>query len=180
MGLLALMLLIDSRRNARLGPDGNIVLLPEQNRALWNRSLIAEGQVLLNRCLQRNEPGPYQLQAAINAVHSSAASPEAVDWRQILRLYDHLQSLQPTPVVALNRAVALAEVEGSEAALSVLDELDLQTFYLFHAIRADLLRRMGRRDEAADAYDRAMARSENTKERELLLRRRRALDPDFT
>jgi RNA polymerase sigma-70 factor, ECF subfamily len=175
MGLLALMLLIDSRRDARLGPDGSIILLPEQNRGLWNRSLIAEGQVLLNRCLLRNEPGPYQLQAAINAVHSSAPSPDAVDWRQILRLYDHLQSLQPTPVVALNRTVALAEVEGPGAALAVLDELDLQTFYLFHAIRADLLRRLGRRDEAADAYERAIARNENAKERELLLQRRRAL-----
>jgi RNA polymerase sigma-70 factor, ECF subfamily len=175
MGLLALMLLIDSRRDARLGPDGNIVLLPEQDRALWNRSLIAEGQVLLNRCLLRNEPGPYQLQAAINAVHSNAPSPDAVDWRQILRLYDQLYSLQPTPVVALNRAVALAEVEGPAAALAVLDRLDLRTFYLFHAIRADLLQRIGRRDAAADAYDRAIARSENTKERELLLRRRRTL-----
>ena len=177
MGLLALMLLIDSRRSARLGPDGNIVLLPDQNRALWNRSLIAEGQVLLNRCLLRNAPGPYQLQAAINAVHSSAPSPDAVDWRQILSLYDHLQSLQPTPVVALNRAVALAEVAGPGAALSVLDELDLQTFYLFHAIRADLLHRLGRRDEAADAYDRAIARTENAKERELLLHRRRQRMP---
>jgi RNA polymerase sigma-70 factor, ECF subfamily len=175
MGLLALMLLIDSRRDARLGPDGNLVLLPEQDRALWNRSLIAEGQVLLNRCLLRNEPGPYQLQAAINAVHSNAPSPDAVDWRQILRLYDQLYSLQPTPVVALNRAVALAEVEGPAAALAVLDRLDLRTFYLFHAIRADLLQRIGRRDAAADAYDRAIARSENTKERELLLRRRRTL-----
>jgi RNA polymerase sigma-70 factor, ECF subfamily len=175
MGLLALMLLIDSRRDARLGPDGNIVLLPEQDRALWNRSLIAEGQVLLNRCLLRNEPGPYQLQAAINAVHSNAPSPDAVEWRQILRLYDQLYSLQPTPVVALNRAVALAEVEGPAAALAVLDRLDLRTFYLFHAIRADLLQRIGRRDAAADAYDRAIARSENTKERELLLRRRRTL-----
>jgi RNA polymerase sigma-70 factor, ECF subfamily len=175
MGLLALMLLIDSRRDARLGPDGNLVLLPEQDRALWNRSLIAEGQVLLNRCLLRNEPGPYQLQAAINAVHSNAPSPDAVDWRQILRLYDQLYSLQPTPVVALNRAVALAEVAGPAAALSVLDRLDLRTFYLFHAIRADLLQRIGRRDAAADAYDRAIARSENTKERELLLRRRRTL-----
>jgi RNA polymerase sigma-70 factor, ECF subfamily len=175
-GLLALMLLIDSRRDARLSPDGNIVLLPEQNRTLWNRSLIDEGQLLLNQCLLRNEPGPYQLQAAINAVHSAAPSAAAVDWRQILRLYDRLQSLQPTPIVALNRAVALAEVAGPEAALAVLDELDLQAFYLFHAIRADFLQRMGRRKEAADAYERAIARSENTKERELLLQRRRALD----
>ncbi len=176
MGLLALMLFIDSRRDARLDADGSLVLLPEQDRSLWNRNRIAEGQALLSQCLLRNEPGPYQLQAAINAIHSSAPSPEAVDWRQILRLYDHLQSIQPTPVVALNRAVALAEVEGPETALSALAELDLQAFYLFHAIRADLLRRLGRLDEAADAYDRAIARSENTRERELLLQRRRALD----
>jgi RNA polymerase sigma-70 factor (ECF subfamily) len=176
MGLLALMLLIDSRRKARLGADGSIVLLPDQNRTLWDRDLIVEGQKLLNRCLLRNEPGPYQLQAAINAVHSGAPSPAEVDWRQILRLYDHLQSLQPTPVVALNRAVALAEIEGPGAALLVLDELDLQTFHLFHAIRADLLCRLGRREEAADAYERAIARSENATERGFLLRRRRALE----
>jgi len=175
MGLLALMLLIDSRRDARLGPDGDLVLLSKQNRALWDRRQIAEGQMLLNRCLQRNQPGPYQLQAAISAVHSSAPGPDAVDWRQILRLYDHLQLLQPTPVIALNRAVALAEVEGPGAALSVVDALDLQTFYLFHAIRADLLCRLGQHDEAVDAYDRAIARSENAKEREFLLRRRQAL-----
>jgi RNA polymerase sigma-70 factor, ECF subfamily len=176
VGLLALMLLIDSRRAARVDPDGNIVLLGEQNRALWDRTLIAEWQALLQQCLLRNKPGPYQLQAAINAVHSDAPSAAAVDWRQILHLYDHLLSLQPTPVVALNRAVALAEVEGPLAALAVLEELDLQPFYLFHAIRADLLYRAGRRGEAADAYERAIARSENSREREFLLRRRRALD----
>jgi RNA polymerase sigma-70 factor (ECF subfamily) len=176
MGLLALMLLIDSRRAARLDPEGGIVLLAEQDRTLWNRELIAEGQALLKQCLLRNEPGPYQLQAAINAVHSDAPSVDAVDWRQILLLYDHLQSLQPTPVVALNRAVALAEVAGPAAALAVLDQLELQTFYLFHAIRADLLRRLGRRDAAADAYDCAIARTENVREREFLLRRRRGLD----
>jgi RNA polymerase sigma-70 factor (ECF subfamily) len=175
LGLLALMLLVDSRRDARLGPDGDLVLLTEQNRALWNRRLIAEGQLLLNRCALRNQPGPYQLQAAINALHNSAPSPQAVDWRQILRLYDHLQSLQPTPVVALNRAVALAEVEEPGAALAAIDPLELQTFYLFHAIRADLLHRLGRSDEAAAAYERAIARSENAKEREFLLRRRQAL-----
>jgi RNA polymerase sigma-70 factor, ECF subfamily len=125
--------------------------------------------------LQRNQPGPYQLQAAINSVHNSAPTPDAVDWRQILGLYDHLQSLQPTPVVALNRAVALAEVEGPAAALAVLDKLKLQTFYLFHAIRADLLRRLGRAEEASAAYDRAIARTENAKEREFLSRRRAAL-----
>lgn len=175
LGLLALMLLVDSRRAARIAPDGGIVLLGEQNRALWDRGLIAEGQALLKECLQRNEPGPYQLQAAINAVHSDAPSADAVDWRQILQLYDHLQALQPTPVVALNRAVALAEVDGPLAALAVLDQLDLQSFYLFHAIRADLLRRVGRAVDAAEAYDRAIARTENVREREFLLRRRRAL-----
>ena len=175
LGLLALMLLIDSRRAARLDPDGDLVLLSEQNRSLWDPHRMAEGQHLLNLCLQRNQPGPYQIQAAINAVHSSASTPGAVDWRQILGLYDHLQSLQPTPVVALNRAVALAEVEGPAAALAVLDKLDLQTFYLFHAIRADLLRRLNRPAEAAAAYDRAIARTENAKEREFLSRRRAAL-----
>ena len=175
LGLLALMLLVDSRRAARIAPDGGIVLLGEQNRALWDRTLIAEGQALLKECLRRNEPGPYQLQAAINAVHSDAPSADAVDWRQILQLYDHLQALQPTPVVALNRAVALAEVDGPLAALAVLDQLDLQSFYLFHAIRADLLRRVGRAGDAAEAYDRAIARTENVREREFLLRRRRAL-----
>jgi RNA polymerase sigma-70 factor, ECF subfamily len=175
LGLLALMLLIDSRRAARLGPDGDLVLLSEQNRSLWDQRLMAEGQHLLNLCLQRNQPGPYQLQAAINSVHNSAPTPDAVDWRQILGLYDHLQSLQPTPVVALNRAVALAEVEGPAAALAVLDKLKLQTFYLFHAIRADLLRRLGRAEEASAAYDRAIARTENAKEREFLSRRRAAL-----
>jgi RNA polymerase sigma-70 factor (ECF subfamily) len=175
LGLLALMLLIDARREARVGEDGELVLLSEQNRALWDRGLVDEGQLLLQRCLQQGRPGPYQLQAAINGVHSGASSPEAVDWRQVLGLYDHLWSLQPTPVVALNRAVALAEVEGPGAALAVLDTLDLKTFYLFHAIRADLLRRLGRLEEAAAAYDSAIARSGNAKERELLLRRREGL-----
>jgi RNA polymerase sigma-70 factor, ECF subfamily len=175
LGLLALMLLIDARREARVGEDGELVLLSEQDRTRWDRGLVTEGQLLLARCLQQGRPGPYQLQAAINGVHSGAPSPEAVDWRQILGLYDHLLLLQPTPVVALNRAVALAEVEGPGAALAVLDTLDLQTFYLFHAIRADLLRRLGRREEAAEAYDSAIARSGNARERELLLQRRQGL-----
>lgn len=176
LGLLALLLLIDSRRNARLGPGGDLVLLSEQDRTLWDRGLIAEGQQLLGRCVQRNEPGPYQLQAAINAVHSSARSADAVDWRRILGLYDQLQSLQPTAVVALNRAVALAEVEGPAAALDVVDKLELRTFYLFHAIRADLLRRLDRREEAVSAYKQAIARTENAKERELLSRKCRDLE----
>jgi len=175
-GLLALMLLIDARRSARLGPDGELVLLSQQNRSLWDQRLLAEGQLLLDRCVQRNQPGPYQLQAAIHSVHNSAPGPEAVNWRQILNLYDHLLLLQPTPVVALNRAVALAEVEGPAAALAAVDRLELQTFYLFHAIRADLLRRLDRREEAVAAYERAIARSENAKEREFLLRRCQSLE----
>jgi RNA polymerase sigma-70 factor (ECF subfamily) len=178
MGLLALLLLIGARRAARLGPDGDIVLLSEQDRALWDRRLIAEGQALVKRCLLRNDPGPYQIQAAINAVHCDAPRADAVDWRQILQLYDHLQRLQPTPVVALNRAVALAEVEGPATALAVLEGLDLQGYYLFHAIRADLLHRLGRREEAAAAYERAIARTGNVGEREFLLRRRSSLDQD--
>jgi RNA polymerase sigma-70 factor, ECF subfamily len=175
LGLLALMLLIDSRRPARVNPDGEIVLLADQDRALWDRELIAEGQSLVRRCLQLGRPGPYQIHAAINAVHSEAASAEATDWAQIVRLYDQLMALSPTPVVALNRAVAVAEVEGPEAALALVDELDLDGYHLFHAIRADLLRRLGRNAGAADAYDAAIALTENAAEREFLERNRREL-----
>ena len=171
MGLLALMLLIDSRRAARIGSDGEFVSLSEQDRALWDRKRIAEGQSLVRHCLLRNQPGPYQIQAAINAVHSDAPSAATVDWRQILQLYDQLLALQPTPIVALNRAVAVAEVHGAKAALAVLDELRLDDYYLFHAIRADLLRRLGRNADASTAYDCAIARTENAKEREFLVGR---------
>jgi len=171
MGLLALMLLIDSRRAARIGSDGEFVSLSEQNRALWDRKRIAEGQSLVRHCLLRNQPGPYQIQAAINAVHSDAPSAATVDWRQILQLYDQLLALQPTPIVALNRAVAVAEIHGAKAALAVLDELRLDDYYLFHAIRADLLRRLGRNADASTAYDCAIARTENAKEREFLVGR---------
>jgi len=175
LGLLALMLLIESRRSARVSPEGELVLLAHQDRSRWDRTLIAEGQVLMRQCLRGNRPGPYQLQAAINAVHADAATAAATDWRQILQLYDHLMSLAPGPVVALNRAVALAEVAGPHAALTAIDSLDLDRYYLFHAIRADLLRRLGRDSEAALAYDAAIARTGNAAEREFLERSRQAL-----
>jgi RNA polymerase sigma-70 factor, ECF subfamily len=175
MGLLALMLLVDARRGARTTPDGGLVLLAGQDRSLWDRSLVAEGQAIVRRCLRRNQPGPYQIQAAINAVHSDAPTAAATDWGQILQLYDQLMTLAPNPVVALNRAVAVAEVEGPDAALTIVDGLDLSSHHLFHAIRADLLRRLGRNAEATLAYDAAIAGAENAAERDFLRRRRREL-----
>jgi len=175
MGLLALMLLVDARRPARTTPDGRLVLLADQDRGRWDRERIAEGQAIVRRCLRRNQPGPYQLQAAVNAVHSDAPAAAATDWRQILALYDQLLALAPTPVVALNRAVAVAEVEGPEAALTLVDGLDLDGYHLFHAIRADLLRRLGRDGEAALAYDAAIARAQNAAELAFLEGRRRTV-----
>lgn len=174
-GLLALMLLVESRRAARLTADGDLVLLPEQDRELWNRDLIAEGQRIVRRCLRRNQPGPFQIQAAINAVHSDAPDAAATDWRQILTLYDQLMSLAPGPIVALNRAVAVAEIEGPAAALTVVDALDLGGYYLYHAIRADLLRRLHRNTEAAQSYDAAISLADNTTERDFLQRMRQAI-----
>jgi RNA polymerase sigma-70 factor (ECF subfamily) len=174
LGLLALMLLIESRRGARLSLNGELILLADQDRSRWDRTLIAEGQALVRRCLGHNRPGPYQLQAAINAVHSDAPTG-GTDWLQILQLYDQLLSLAPSPVVALNRAVAVAEVEGPDVALAHVNGLDLGQYHLFHAIRADLLRRLGRNLEAAAAYDAAIARSENAAERTFLQRKRDAL-----
>ena len=171
-GLLALMLLIASRRPARTDAGGALVPLRDQDRRLWDRQLIAEGQQLVRACLQRNMPGPYQLQAAINAVHSDAPSAAATDWRQILVLYDQLLHVDPSPVVALNRAVALAEVEGPGAGLAATDDLPLQGYYLYHAVRADLLRRVGRGSEAAAAYEAARALTDNEAERAFLLRAR--------
>jgi RNA polymerase sigma-70 factor (ECF subfamily) len=175
MGLLALMVLTESRRETRAAPDGELVLLADQDRSRWDRELIAEGQAIVRACLRRNRPGPYQIQAAINAVHSDAPSAADTDWRQILELYDHLLELTPTPVVALNRAVATAEVDGPEVALDLVDRLDLDGYYLFHAIRADLLRRLGRDEQAALAYEAAIARTENASERGFLRSRYRAL-----
>jgi len=175
MGLLALMLLIESRRAARLTPTGGLVLLADQDRGRWDRALIAEGQTIVRQCLRRNRPGPYQIQAAINAVHSDASTAASTDWRQILLLYNQLLSLAPNPVVALNRAVAVAEVEGPDAALALVDALDLDPYYLFHAVRADLLRRLDRNTEAALSYEAAIARTENAAERDFLQRRHQAL-----
>jgi RNA polymerase sigma-70 factor, ECF subfamily len=168
LGLLALMLLSEARRSSRTTPDGDFVSLPDQDRRLWDRDLIAEGLSIVRRCLALNRPGPYQIQAAINAVHCDAPVASATDWRQILQLYDHLLSIAPGPVVALNRAVAVAEVEGPAAALALVEHLDLQDHHLFHAIRADLLRRLGRTDDAALAYAAAIARTDNTRERAFL------------
>jgi len=176
MGLLALMLLIESRRSARTTADGAMVRLAEQDRTSWDRALIAEGQALVRRCLVIGRPGPYQLQAAVNAVHADAARAEQTDWRQILALYDLHLSIAPSPIVALHRAVAVAEVDGPATALGILDGLDLESHHMYHAIRADLLRRLGRDVDAAAAYDAAIERSGNAAERAFLDGRRRALD----
>ena len=189
IGLLALMLLTESRRMARTAPDGSLVLLADQDRGRWDRGLIAEGQALVRQCLRRGLPGPYQIQAAINAVHAdtvhgdpagAGAGAGATDWAQILQLYDQLLAVAPSPVVALHRAVAVAEVGGPASALALVDELaaaagqgsgpSLTGYYLFHAIRADLLRRLGRSAEAAAAYDAALACTANAAEREFLRR----------
>ncbi len=174
MGLLALMLLIAARRAARIGSDGSLLPLPEQDRTLWDPVQIAEGQELVRACLRRNIPGHYQLQAAVNAVHSDASSAVETDWRQILALYDQLLELDPSPVVALNRAVALAEVRGAEEGLAALDGLDLGGYYLLHAVRADLLRRLGRFADAAAEYDTARILTANEAEQAFLGRARDA------
>jgi RNA polymerase sigma-70 factor (ECF subfamily) len=170
-GLLALLLLTESRWRARYSPDGALVLLRDQDRSVWDRGLIGEGHAIVRACLRRNQPGPYQIQAAINAVHADAASIEATDWSQILTLYDQLLAITPTPVVAMNRAIALAEVRGPQAALEILDDLDLDEYHLFHATRADLLRRLGCHDDANRAYARAMTLSASNAERTFLLHR---------
>lgn len=167
-GLLALLLLIESRRAARTRPDGGLVLLSEQDRGRWDRGLIADGHAIVRRCLARDRPGPYQLQAAINAVHADADT----DWNQIATLYDHLYGLAPTPIVALNRAIAIAEVRGPLVGLALIDplEAELDQYYPFHATRADLLRRLDRRGEASAAYRRAAALAPAGPERDFLQR----------
>jgi RNA polymerase sigma-70 factor (ECF subfamily) len=176
-GLLALLLLVDARRAARVDASGAMVPLPEQDRSLWDRGLIAEGHALVRACLLRGRPGPYQLQAAIQAVHDDAASADATDWRQIVALYDQLLRVAPTPIVALNRAVAVAEVEGTEAALEAVAPLrePLASFYLLHGVRAGLLARAGRTVEAAEEYEAAAALCAGEAERAFLLGRREAL-----
>ncbi|AZP15706.1 RNA polymerase sigma factor [Streptomyces aquilus] len=166
-GLLALMLLVESRRAAREDADGVLVPLPEQDRDHWDRALVAEGHALVRRCLRRNQPGPYQIQAAVQAVHSDGPP---TDWGQILQLYDQLMALAPGPVVALNRAVAVAEVEGPEPALDLVDALDLDRYHVLHAVRADLLRRLGRDAEARQEYETAIALSRSPAERAYLQR----------
>ena len=167
-GLLALLLLTESRRSSRLRPDGSLVVLGEQDRTQWDRALITEGHAILRQCVRRNQPGPYQLQAAINAVHADAATVEETDWSQIVALYDQLLHVAPTPVVALNRAIAIGELQGPAAALPQVEELALDSYYPFHATRADLLRRLGRHREAAAAYQRAAAMAPTEAEREFL------------
>jgi RNA polymerase sigma-70 factor (ECF subfamily) len=175
LGLLALLLLTEARRPARTAADGTLVRLADQDRGRWDRTLIAEGQDLVRACLRRNRPGPYQLQAAMAAVHADAATAADTDWSQILALYDWLMIIAPTPIVALNRCVALAETEGPETALRQLDELDLSGYHLFHATRADLLRRLDRRAEAATAYDAAITQTTNGAERAFLVSQRQTV-----
>jgi RNA polymerase sigma-70 factor (ECF subfamily) len=174
-GLLALLLLTEARRSARTAPDGSMVLLPDQDRARWDRALIAEGHEIVRHCLQRNAPGPYQIQAAINAVHTDAATAADTDWRQIVQLYDQLLAIAPSPVVALNRAVAVAELDGPAVALAEVDALELDAYHLFHSTRADLLGRLGRYDDARGAYERAIEQTSNAAEHALLVQKRDAL-----
>ncbi len=176
-GLLALMLLAQSRRAARTTPDGDLVLLADQDRSRWDGQLVAEGQALVRQCLRRGQPGPYQIQAAINAVHSDAPGAAATDWAQIVALYDQLLTVAPSPVVALHRAVAVAEVDGPAAALALVNELDLASYYLFHAIRGHLLRQLGQTAAAAAAYQEALDRAGNAAERAFLRGRLREVSP---
>jgi RNA polymerase sigma-70 factor (ECF subfamily) len=178
-GLLALMLLHDSRRDARFQND-QLVTLEEQDRSLWDRAEIAEGLALVDRSLRMGPAGPYQLQAAIVAVHAQAETPEATDWRQIALLYGALRRISDTPVIALNHAVAVAMSESFAEGLQRLDALgasgELEKYHLFHAARADILRRMGRADEAAEAYRRALGLATNRVEQDFLKRRLRELN----
>jgi RNA polymerase sigma-70 factor (ECF subfamily) len=170
-GLLALLVLTESRWLERFAEDGSLILLRDQDRGLWDRRMIDEGHAIVRACLRRNQPGPYQIQAAINAVHCDAPSFESTDWNQILALYDQLLVLTPTRVVAMNRAIALAEVQGPEAGLTILDGLDLDEYHLFHAARADLLRRLGRPDAAVIAFTRAADLATTDAERAFLVAR---------
>lgn len=174
-GLVALMLLTESRRAARTDNAGALIRLADQDRTLWNRALIEEGQSIVRACLRRNQPGPYQIQAAINAVHSDAAVADATDWSQVVQLYDQLYAQNPTPIVALNRAIALGELEGPGSALQAIDVLQLNGYYLYHAARADLLERLDRPVEAMTAYDTAIELVTNAAERSLLESRRQHL-----
>lgn len=180
LGLLALMLLHDSRREARIGPAGELITLEEQDRSRWDRDQIAEGVELVEQALRMRRPGPYQVQAAIAALHARAASPEQTDWAQIAALYGVLARMTPSAVVGLNRAVAIAMAEGIEAGLGLIERLgssrELEGYHLYHAARADLLRRLGRWGEAAEAYRRALEGAATEPERRYLLRRLREVE----
>ena len=178
IGLLALMLLSESRRATRTSADGTMVRLTDQDRTLWDRRLMSEGHQLVRHCLRRNQPGPFQIQAAIAAVHADAPTAESTDWSQVIALYDQLYALRPDPVVALNRSVAIAELHGAVEGLGALADIDpasLDNYQPYHAARADLLARASHYEEAAAAYERAIALSTNTVEREFLIRQRASL-----
>jgi RNA polymerase sigma-70 factor, ECF subfamily len=166
-----------ARSPARATPEAELVPLPEQDRSRWDRKLIEEGHGLVKRCLRRNQPGPYQIQAAINAVHTDAATPADTDWSQILALYDQLLSFTPTGIVALNRAVAVAEIRGPRPALDLIAGLSRERYHVYHAIRADLLRRLGQTDQAKAAYQAAIDRTDNAAEIDFLKRQLQALSP---
>lgn len=175
-GLLAMILFINARRHSRIAADGTLVPLVDQNRCDWDETLMDEARELLRRCLRQDRPGPYQLHATTNAVHADAATFAHTDWHQILAIYDHLMTIAPTPVAALNRAVALAEVQGPHAALAAIEVLDLDHYYLWHAVRADLLTRCGRKHDAAFEYERAIHSTDNPAEQQHLRRRLHELD----
>jgi len=180
VGLLALLLLTEARRSARTAGDGTLVRLADQDRRLWDHDLIVEGHRLVRRCLRRNQPGPHQIQAAIAAVHADAVTAGDTDWTQIVALYDQLQAFQPNPVVGLNRAVAVAELDGPDAGLRALDLIDvdrLTDYQPYHATRADLLVRAGRSQDALDAYDRALELTTNRTEAGFLRSQRDRIDP---
>ena len=172
-GLLALMLLSQARSAARIA-DGQLVRLADQDRAKWDARLLTEGLALVRQCVRLNQPGPYQLQASISAVHSVAPDVQSTDWRAIVQLYDQLLACNPNPVIALNRTVAVAEVDGPQAALELIEAKPLESYYLYHAIRAELLKRLGRFSDMRQAYEEALALAENTAEIEFL---RASLNP---